>query len=53
MVDASEEVFKSIPKNKTKTLTFDNGREFAYHRMIQYLTEIEVYFAQPYCSWQR
>lgn len=53
MVDASEEIFKNIPKEKTKTLTFDNGREFAYHTMIQYLTGIEIYFAEPYCSWQR
>lgn len=53
LVDASEKIFESIPKEKTKTLTFDNGREFAYHTMIQYLTWIEVYFAEPYCSRQR
>jgi len=53
VVDASEKIFQSIPKSKTKTITFDNGREFAYHSMIKYLTWIEVYFAEPYCSWQR
>lgn len=53
MVDATEKIFQDIPKEKTKTLIFDNGREFAYHSMIQYLTGIEIYFAEAYSSRQR
>ena len=35
------------------TLTFDNGKEFADHAFMAHCLEVDVYFAQPYCSWQR
>jgi IS30 family transposase len=34
-------------------MTYDNGREFSEHSMIEYETNLEVYFANPYCSWER
>ena len=33
-------------------MTFDNGKEFAEHRKLARLG-LEVYFADPYASWQR
>jgi transposase, IS30 family len=36
-----------------KTLTFDNGKEFAEHEFIASCLKAKVYFARPYCSWQR
>jgi IS30 family transposase len=36
-----------------KTLTFDNGKEFAEHAFMGGCLNAQVYFAQPYCSWQR
>lgn len=53
MVDAMEEVLKTIPKEKRITLTVDNGREFAYHTMVTYLTKTQIYFAHPYASYER
>ena len=47
------EMFKSIPQNKKKTNTYDNGREFAQHRNIEWKTGITIYFAHPYHSWER
>jgi len=47
------EVFKRIPKYKKLTMTYDNWREFCEHSMIKYLTKIDIYFANPYCSWER
>lgn len=47
------EVFKRIPKQKKLTMTYDNWREFSEHSMIKYLTKLDVYFANPYCSWER
>lgn len=35
------------------TLTFDNGKEFAEHAFIAQCLKARVYFADPYCSWQR
>lgn len=47
------EVFKRIPQYKKLTMTYDNWREFAQHSMIKYLTKLDIYFANPYCSWER
>jgi len=40
-------------KDKVKTLTFDNGLEFAEHEAIAKALDCTIYFAQPYSSWQR
>lgn len=45
--------FDSIPKKGRKTLTNDNGPEFAAHKALRRLLEMEVYFAHPYHSWER
>lgn len=36
-----------------RTLTVDNGSEFAYHELITKMLHIPVYFADPYASWQK
>lgn len=35
------------------TITFDNGTEFTQHSLITEAINIDVYFADPYSSWQR
>ena len=40
-------------KNIVKTITSDNGKEFAYHQEIERKLGIDFYFAEPYKSWQR
>jgi IS30 family transposase len=35
------------------TITADNGKEFAYHEKMTEELKCGVYFADPYCSWQR
>jgi IS30 family transposase len=40
-------------KAQCKTLTFDNGKEFAEHEFIAQCLQAKVYFAHPYCSWER
>ncbi len=35
------------------TITFDNGKEFAYHEQIAEALNVETYFAHPYHSWER
>ena len=39
--------------DQVATITFDNGKEFAYHKQIAEALECEVYFARPYHSWER
>jgi IS30 family transposase len=36
-----------------RTITSDNGKEFAKHKLISTELEIDYYFANPYCSWER
>ena len=36
-----------------KTLTYDNGPEFAKHEAIDVALESQGYFAHPYASWER
>jgi len=36
-----------------KTITYDNGKEFAGHAKISETTGAKCYFAKPYHSWER
>lgn len=42
-----------VPDTYKKTLTSDNGREFAYHKIISFETGMDFYFANPYSPWER
>jgi IS30 family transposase len=39
--------------SRVKTLTVDNGKEFADHQAIDQTLGIQTYFADPYWTWQR
>ena len=45
--------FRNIPKRKQKTITFDNGFEFADWESLEKKSGMTVYFAYPYHSWER
>ena len=45
--------FYQLPDPLLKTLTLDNGSENACHDKIALKTVLEVFFCDPYCSWQR
>ena len=40
-------------KEQLHTITFDNGKEFAYHAQIKEVLGADNYFAHPYHSWER
>lgn len=40
-------------KDRIKTITLDNGLEFAAHEEIAKGLKADIYFAHPYCSWER
>lgn len=50
---ATFELFKQIPKSRIKTLTVDNGKEFAGFAKLEEEFDAKVYFAHPYCSCER
>lgn len=55
--DSMEESFKQIVRSFSaiafKTATVDRGKEFACHERLTALHGMNVYFADPYSSWQR
>jgi transposase, IS30 family len=53
VADAVVEHLTRYPDWFTKTLTWDRGVEMAQHASITDRTGIKVYFADPYCPWQR
>jgi transposase, IS30 family len=36
-----------------RTLTSDNGKEFAGHKQLEIVLQTKFYFAHPYSSWER
>ena len=40
-------------KDKVKTLTLDNGKEFAAHEIFSKKLDARSFFAHPYASWER
>lgn len=42
-----------IAQPMRKTLTYDRGREMAYHRELTAATGMAVYFCDPHSPWQR
>ena len=52
--EAMIKIFKKIPKEKRLTLTRDNGTEFGdYDKTLEEKTDLKVYRANPYHSWER
>jgi IS30 family transposase len=40
-------------KGQVHTLTMDNGNECAQHKRVAKALLAKVYFAHPYCAWER
>ena len=53
MAEGTINIFHKIPKVFRKTLTVDNGKEFAAFKKIETKTGLDVYFSDPYSPWQR
>jgi IS30 family transposase len=45
-------LFAGMPPELRKTVTFDNGTEFARHRTLHRLA-IQTFFCDPYAPWQK
>ncbi len=45
-------LFAKLPPRLRRTVTFDNGTEFARHRKLHRLA-IETFFCDPYAPWQK
>ena len=54
-LDTKEAIIELLEplKNFVKSITFDNGKEFAKHKEMAKRLECDTYFAKPYHSWER
>ena len=44
---------RKLPKEMTKSLTYDQGKEMSEHKQFTIDTGIQVYFAHPASPWER
>src|SRR5215203_5145286 len=46
------ELFSALPQSLRRTITFDNGTEFAYHYRLHQLS-MRTFFCDPHAPWQK
>lgn len=46
------ELFSALPPSLRRTITFDNGTEFAYHHRLHKLS-MRTFFCDPHAPWQK
>ena len=49
----NEAIFRALDGHKVKSITADNGVEFAHYKAIQQRYGIKVYFADKHSHWKR
>lgn len=53
IVDALADLLGPLPKSLRRTMTFDNGTEFALHYQLANRLGLQTYFCDPYAPWQK
>jgi IS30 family transposase len=53
VIDTQLQWFKILPKHLRKTLTQDNGTEFALHYKLTQEIDMQTYFCDPHSPWQK
>jgi IS30 family transposase len=48
-----QSLLEPLPVEQRRSATFDNGKEFTEHELLATRLAMPVFFAQPYCPWQR
>lgn len=53
VTNAIIELLSQFPSDLVKTITCDRGKEFAGWKEIEEKLNCNIYFADPYCAWQK
>jgi len=51
--DITSDLFEELPECLTISITYDQGSEFAWHRVIEAETKMTVYFCHKSSPWER
>ena len=51
--DALCRLLAPLPPRLRRTLTFDNGTEFAFHYLVRDRLKIKTFFCDPHAPWQK
>lgn len=52
-LDAQLAIYRALPAHAVRSVTADNGTEFALHYRLADAIGVPTYFADPYSAWQR
>lgn len=53
VMQAIQNALMQLPRNKRRTITFDQGSEFAHWRKLERQTKCIAYYCDPHSPWQR
>ncbi len=53
IADVTRDMFNDLPDELKLTITYDQGREFAWHHIIERENQMSVYFCHKACPWQK
>ena len=53
MTKAIIAALSELPDEAVKSITYDRGTEFAGWQKVEEVLNCDVYFADPYCAWQK
>ncbi len=46
-------IFRRLSRELCKSITFDNGTEFAHHKLLREVLNMTTWFCDAYASWQK
>jgi IS30 family transposase len=53
IADSLIAMLRRLPAEQRRSITFDNGSEFAAHRRLKVKLRMDTYFCDPHSPWQK